>query len=126
MNKGRLLKLADLLETVDPSRFDMDRWHSGSRFNENKLKFGCGTTACAGGWACTIPSFKRAGLYISGRRPNYKGGLGFEALEDFFGITSRQSRAIFLDSGYPYHVHPIDVARKIKRLVRRAERNGKA
>lgn len=33
---------------------------------EKDLMQGCGTTACALGWAAVIPSFKRAGLSLSG------------------------------------------------------------
>lgn len=58
MHAKRLLKLADKLETVPPNEFDLGFWF----MPDNRNKKDCGATACAFGWACSIPSFKRAGL----------------------------------------------------------------
>lgn len=56
MKTKLLLQLADLLETVEPKRFDYSRWF------RNDAK--CGTVACALGWACTLPE---TGLYAEAR-----------------------------------------------------------
>ncbi len=62
MNKRRLRTLQKFLRTkVDPDRFDMDRW-AGEIKNG---KPACGTSACALGWATTIPSFRKAGLRMT-------------------------------------------------------------
>lgn len=49
MIKMLLLELADLLDRVDPDKFDMSTWAS-RRDNSEK----CATTACMAGWATTI------------------------------------------------------------------------
>jgi hypothetical protein len=56
----RLLKLADFLRTVPQREFDMGEWHKGSESGSV-----CKTVACAAGWACSIPSFRRAGLRLN-------------------------------------------------------------
>jgi hypothetical protein len=55
----RLLKLADFLRTVPQREFNMCEWYS--RVKEGEV---CKTAACAAGWACSIPSFRRAGLRL--------------------------------------------------------------
>lgn len=57
MNTQRLLKLADLLDTIPPKQFDMGLWSNSPEFN-------CNTVACAAGWACSIPEFAEAGLHL--------------------------------------------------------------
>lgn len=101
MNAKRLLKLAAKLRTVNPKHFDMELW--GMRGFD---KSHCGTSACAGGWACTIPSFKRAGLAMEyydedslGGTPVYTGGAryadGLQALEDFFEVEEKEASYLF-------------------------------
>jgi hypothetical protein len=50
----------------------MDSHEFPSVISKKELNF-CGTTACALGWAATIPSFKRAGLALT-----YRDWMGFE------------------------------------------------
>lgn len=74
---ARLQTLVDFLKTVEPNRFDLDYWrnrpdldnllrvdanHSAAIVTDEELKNECGTTACAMGWACTIPEFQQSGL----------------------------------------------------------------
>ena len=74
---ARLQTLADFLKTVEPERFDLDYWRnrpdldnllrvdaddSAAIVTDEELKNECGTTACAIGWACTIPEFQQSGL----------------------------------------------------------------
>ena len=61
-HKRRLLKLADFLDTVPPKRFDFRYW-VGSTW-KGKEDLSCGTTACALGWATTMPIFRRLGLRL--------------------------------------------------------------
>ncbi len=50
----RLTKLVDFMQELPPE--------SKKKFNMSDMVFhGCGTSACAAGWAETIPSFKRGG-----------------------------------------------------------------
>ncbi len=50
MNTTNLLKLAAFLDTVPCEQFDFGIWASSTTL-------GCGTTACALGWASAIPEF---------------------------------------------------------------------
>lgn len=71
---ARLQTLVDFLKTVEPNRFHLDYWRYNHELNDyenfdevtcvtdEELKNGCGTTACAMGWACTIPEFQQSGL----------------------------------------------------------------
>lgn len=63
----RLLKLADELESQEilkekGLKFDMNLFFS--RPEGAKLGDWCGTTCCAMGLACFVPSFRRAGLNV--------------------------------------------------------------
>lgn len=60
--KNRLLKLADFLETVPPKRFRFSSWVGDDWQGREDLS--CGTTACAVGWASTIPAFRKLGLRL--------------------------------------------------------------
>ena len=63
VSKRRLLKLADFLDRLPPKRFNYATWVGGDWDGRQDLS--CGTTACALGWACTIPAFRRLGLRLS-------------------------------------------------------------
>lgn len=60
--KRRLLALADLLWNLPRGRFDYTKWVGDSW--EGMSDLSCGTTACAFGWATTIPSLQRLGLQL--------------------------------------------------------------
>lgn len=53
MKAERLLRLAEFLDTIPAERFDLSSW------------VGDGTTACAMGWAATMPEFRELGLKIA-------------------------------------------------------------
>lgn len=77
----RLLKLADLLDTLPPNRFDYNEW-VGKNWKGNP-DLSCGTTACALGWATTIPEFRELGLrLIEVRSYNFK--YSFVCMLQFF------------------------------------------
>ncbi len=113
MKKARLLKLADLLDTVSRTRFNMADF--GDASIEDKKK--CGTTACAAGWACTIPSFKRAGLKRNSFGiPQYKDcGGPFASLSEFFDIP--YDDALYLFDLHKGHETPKQVARNIRKYT---------
>ena len=111
----RLTKLADYMETVKNSRFDMREWvaHKGDSYrldNHHSIKTAsdipmvmaeCGMSACALGYAAMIPSFRRAGLTLElgGVGEAYpvtpSGRTGFNAASEFFNITHHQSEVLF-------------------------------
>jgi hypothetical protein len=76
--KTRLLKLAEFMERLpkeDREHFNMGVWfmHAGAGHGHGvspgqvvgkKEITKCGTSACALGWATTIPAFRRAGLKL--------------------------------------------------------------
>ncbi len=135
MNKRRLLKLAEFLEKVPRKRFDYASWVGDDWGGKQDLS--CGTTACAMGWACTIPSFRKAGLklknslldgtslrtaYYTSNVPYFNGFEGFDAAALFFDIDLRDARYLF---GEPNHtpfkdtseVTPKQVAKLIRKFV---------
>lgn len=117
----RLLRLADFLDTVPRSRLRMGRWTNTCDVN---LKT-CGTVACAFGWACTIPYFRRLGLkitdggeYLADKEPTFKGETGYAAAEEFFQISYGAARFLFSPHAYKYEPRPTTVANRIRRFVK--------
>ena len=116
MNKQRLQILADHLKSVPLKALNMEVWR-------------CGTTACAFGHACEIPSFVRAGLAVAdhgencyGQRywPTFLDCEGFEAAELFFEITSDAAQHLFDLRCYTGKPRPATVAKRIEKLVAKA------
>jgi hypothetical protein len=99
MNKERLLKLCDLLDTIDDDKFDYSSFVDGPHLGA------CGTTACALGWATAIPEFGELGLCLMwnpysksmqpgiSRRPNVEPR---EAAELIFGVAGDQFTELFI------------------------------
>jgi hypothetical protein len=123
----RLLALAAFLRTVPRKRFDYGRWVGSDWKGAQDLS--CGTTACALGWAATMPQFRRLGLIL---RDGEKFGDGFyvglksdpqaysgEAAMQVFGLDDVEVDKIF----FPRDVieetaTPKQVAKKIERYVK--------
>jgi hypothetical protein len=122
INKDRLLKLAEYLETsVKPEEFDMRYWK-------------CGTVACAMGHACSIPEFIEAGLYLEftgtdeGGRCEYGVRMidhmdhilyGFDVAGELFNITRDQASYLFSLSDDDYDDEtPAYVASRIREFVK--------
>lgn len=84
-HKRRLLRLAKLLDTVPRERFSMSGWSNGPITKKRP----CGTTACAAGWATTIPEFRMEGLRLYRLFDHqdlfYRQRTADEAAELFFG-----------------------------------------
>lgn len=113
MNRERLLKLANHLDTVKPAKFDMGNWS-------------CGTTACAAGHACGIPEFVELGLYLDySARPDrgcvrFHDGeyihSGWNAVEDFFGLEPDEAVYLFGVNDYEWdnRTDPKVVAQRLR------------
>lgn len=119
MNSKRLLKLADFLETKVPNKgFNLGSWKTVSE---------CGTVACACGWGCSIPSFKKAGLKLESIYDwpqyfmiRYKIWQDFAAVSKFFDISIEEVEFLFLDENYPKsHRSKNYVAKRIRSFVKR-------
>lgn len=91
----RLLKLADYLKTVPKERFDMSRVVGDSWGGKQDLS--CGTSACAMGWAATMPTFRRLGLRLGGGFDVFiKGFDSWDmAAEELFNIDDNDVEALF-------------------------------
>ncbi len=116
MNRHRLEVLSKFLRTVPVEEFDIETWRSP-----------CGTTACAVGWACTIPEFKEAGLLLRADddglfepvflTPNGE-LIDWIAVENFFDITRWAALSLFHYDAYAeFDLTPSDVADKIDTLL---------
>jgi hypothetical protein len=113
--RGRLLKLADRLETWPRKRFDFTTFVGMDWGGDPDLS--CGAVACALGIATTMPIFRRLGLYLSpggelltrnDKNPWYLLGLDYE-----------QHKALFFpqESGLGTDATPKQVARHIRKKV---------
>lgn len=78
--KNRLLKLADFLDKLPRSRFNYASW-VGKDW-KGKKDLSCGTTACALGWATTMPTFRKLGLRMFVDRYDGDGYVGILSEED--------------------------------------------
>lgn len=101
----RLLVLVALLKTVPDERFDYNRWVG--RDWQGMPDFSCGTSACAGGWATTIPEFREEGLSLLPASEDRGGYIryqsvsmpyplyGYSALAECFGLTWSVAQYLF-------------------------------
>jgi len=140
MNKVRLRKLASVLENyatekkklvVPLDRFDMDHWFRHD-YTEPKQR-GCGTAACAVGFAMLHPWFQKQGLVPTNdvtlepsaddaclnAAPKFEGTI-YRAIEDFFDIDEEAKRHLFMPGSYEglWVVRPLTVARRIREYVK--------
>ncbi len=98
-----LLRLCDKLEKLPRSRFDYSTWVDTEKW-KGKVDLSCGTTACALGWATTIPSIRKQGLKLSRIGSVLcKGGYAELAASIAFGISNEDASFLF----YPGSVSSI-------------------
>lgn len=122
----------------------MSQWSTGER-SDTCVKPGCGTAACAVGWATAIPELRAEGLKLYwngigwvpgfGKRPALSGDaddfafVGFHEAARFFGLTIKESERLFSPDSYTEHPSPATVASEIrsflvkKLLVKKEGRN---
>lgn len=123
------MALVKLLRQLPRKRFDFSTWVGTDWAGAKDLS--CGTTACALGWATTIPSLQRAGLRL--RRHEF--GLPYVecnsraddgAAAEIFGISDEDAASLFyprfcgpdeIDSGLPDDATPKQVADHIEKFV---------
>ena len=127
----RLTKLVKFMASLPKSaeaHFNMGSWfnHDGCD-HDHGLGDGrevtrrdmnlCGTSACALGWAATIPSFRKAGLSMdSSIAVPYFQGYGLTAAANFFDIGMVQAHALF--SGTKSDRTPKQWAKRARKLLR--------
>lgn len=128
LHRRRLKILADFLRTVPKKRFEMTSWCTVdfmSRTNEISHNE-CGTAACAAGWACTIPSFRRVGFKMikeigwnyNSSYPSFRGYRDYNACIEFFGINQDQCFFIF---GAFNKNSPIAAANRIEAVLKESQ-----
>lgn len=125
-----LMRLVKYMESLPPEakeHFDMDSWFGHRRGNHDyNLAYGdpvtkrtlryCGTSACALGYAATIPAFRRRGLTMQvGGEPRYGNDFSFDAAVSFFNISHWQSELLF--SGVNTVRTPKQWAKRARRLI---------
>jgi hypothetical protein len=106
--KNRLLELAKLLRKLPKKRFNYTHWVGNDW--KGKPDLSCGTTACALGWATTIPSLRKQGLRLLKIQDVFqvtlKGYSGAShlapehAAQEIFGLNNNEFEYLFIpDSG---------------------------
>lgn len=124
-----LIKFMEALPRSAAKHFNMTTWiaHAGPHSHDfdRYIRPGdletCGTTACAFGWAATIPTFRRAGLKVvnsieeSGRHDNYT------VAKEFFDLNDWQTGLIFGSSSVS-DPNPFRLAKSPKQWARLARR----
>lgn len=126
MNKERLLKLAEVLETDSHGRILTVPGNGKVEFDmglvlwtdRDPKEHKCGTSACAMGYAALHPWFIKRGLYAVGENVKVKGRTvcsSFDAAEYFFSISSHQSSELF--GGHNGNETPKQVAKRIRKFV---------
>lgn len=142
----RLETLANFLDALPTKVFSIHDWMDINRQKEGtdvllnkqgELKgtvtpeqmHNCGAAACAVGWACTIPEFRKAGLRMTtGEYPVFRHHTSFDAVVKFFKIalegyyydeTTRVAIQLFDGSSYTSNrVTPKMVAKRIRKLLK--------
>lgn len=139
--KERLLELAKFLRKLPAKRFNFATW-VGEDW-KGKKDLSCGTTACALGWAATIPSLRKAGLRLVKIPHNYVNAVVCMKDEDHpnsmspelasekvFGLNSAEFEYLFvpgssppdemsdLDDGPEDYATPKEVAKHIRMFVK--------
>lgn len=93
MNRERLQRVADLMRSIDPAKFDLDVW---------QRQYSCGTVACAVGYAAFDPAFIAEGFTLQPHaypdeprergwlEPRYQDLTAWDAVNAFFDIEDRR------------------------------------
>lgn len=118
----RLTVLADFLDALPTGVFNLSNWINeevGMDFVSDEgtgqiaanlsteEMHACGATACAFGWACTIPEFQKLGLTLSIYTgfPKFEGKESFPAATKFFDLPVYDMNDTFC----PIVVHLFDM-----------------
>jgi len=103
-----LRELAALLDSLPADRFDYAMWVGNSWQGNEALS--CGTTACAAGWATTLPNYRAAGLYMRARWPSsgivvdrHSCLAGCDAMASVLAISEADAEWLFM----PCTWHPV-------------------
>ena len=114
-HRERLLRLADLLDTVPVKHFDLGVWARSEK--------PCETAGCAVGWAASDPWFQQRGLRLSEQQvvfaPRQVEHRSYEAAVRFFGVRFDDAWELFSPLAYTSgnRTRPKTVANRIRKFV---------
>lgn len=128
MRRDRLLKLADFLETVPRSAFNISDWQTKEPTKpEGKRQGECGFAGCAVGWAAHAKLFRGLKFQDNGFRhvPTFQGEEEWQAIGKLFDITNggpmgtqEEAEYLFYGPRYPNrNPTPKQVATRIRMFV---------
>ncbi len=128
VNTQRMYQLADFLETVPPSRFNLKHWQEEKAHPVigNFLPYDrCGFAGCAMGWAVHAKLFPGLTLAVV---PNglmtpeicYKGATNMDAAGLVFGL--KEGSFLFHSDSYSEPATPYKVATRLRRFAQIVER----
>lgn len=121
-------KLREVQET-EPDRFHYASWVGRDWKGMEDLS--CGTTACAAGWATTVPELAELGLYMQKDRVRTDGTVigsvavrnvstySHHALEQFFGLTYTETDHLFYPEGDEREMSAGQVADRVEAFIAR-------
>lgn len=131
---GRMRQLADFLETVPPSKFDLSQWEVEAYVPAKTFLFGlihwkdeCGFAGCAMGWAAFSELFP--GLSLMKQYEDdwhyttvlYRGFTDYRAVAFLFGISERAATYFFAPNSCKIKPEPGDVAARLNRFADKVE-----
>jgi hypothetical protein len=120
----RLRTLYAVMHGLPDERVNLMEWRrlnyrSSPGIKDTTLLYGsCGTVACAVGWACAYPAFKKQGLAYDGLGPTYKQGLDkyydWVAVKKFFEVSDEEASYLFtpVTLSHPGKLEPKSSIRK--------------
>lgn len=132
LDRERLKELQTLMQKVHESvlagkaKFDLSEWAQGG-VSENTLPNECGAVCCAVGFAMQHKPFNDQGFGVdhtygydsekTASIPKYLEDTNWDAVENFFGLTTMQAKYCFHDSWYQENPTPLDVSNHIQDIL---------
>jgi len=114
MKRKKLLEIADMLdkfrETTTRHFSMMSFWSDYNRGTS------CGTSCCAIGWAIKKKILPKTWKFDGLRWPYYKHLEGWEAIQEYFGLSVSDANHLFLEKGSMEK--PKTVAKRIREFVK--------
>jgi len=129
----RLEKLYAFMGTVKPTKFYFGEW-AVAESEETANINACGTTACAMGWAGSMPEFRKRGLKLVWEKDIGSGYVEFvdrngyklfgeHAGAKFFGLTEDESNHLFIPwSDYEENMSLAQYRRRLRGFINRKKR----
>ena len=133
----RLEKLYNFLGTIKPKKFYWGEWGLNNGYCDKTPDLNaCGTTACALGWAGSMPEFRKRGLKLVWD-PNWEESnvefvdkdenlfFGEIAGAEFFGLTIDEAIELFIPEDVSPEAYNMPLGRYRRKLRRFIDRKKK-